>query len=82
MRLAAGQVHAQDQRVVFEKDILPIRQVRCLKCHGEGKLQGELDLRRRFTILRGSDGGPVLVPGQTGQSLLLQGTDKDEMPPA
>ena len=35
----------------FESDIVPILETRCLKCHGDGKLEAGLDLRRRFLII-------------------------------
>ncbi len=80
--LAPGALWAQGQRVLFEKDVVPILQVHCWKCHGEGKIKGGLDLRRRATMLEGGDHGPAIVPGKPGASLLVQRIDKGEMPPA
>ena len=45
--------------VLFETHILPILETRCLKCHGHEKTRGGLDVRRRFTLIRGGDGGTV-----------------------
>ncbi len=65
----------------FESDIAPILEARCLKCHGDGKLEAGLDLRRRFLIVKGGDSGAGLVEGNPDESLLLQKIDADEMPP-
>jgi hypothetical protein len=52
-----------------------------VKCHGGGKLEGGLDLRRDLTMLRGGDSGPALVPGKPGESLLVEKIEAGEMPP-
>ncbi len=65
----------------FEVDIAPILEARCLKCHGDGKLEAGLDLRRRFLILKGGDSGAGLVEGKPDESLLIQKIVADEMPP-
>ncbi len=65
----------------FESDIAPILESRCLKCHGDGKLEAGLDLRRRFLILKGGDSGAGFVEGKPEESLLIQKIAADEMPP-
>jgi hypothetical protein len=79
--LPASPLRAGGKRVLFETDVLPILQARCLKCHGDGKIKGGLDLRRKATLLEGGDSGPALVPGKPGDSLLIQKVEKGEMPP-
>src|SRR5947207_6424852 len=74
-------LRAADAPVLFETHVLPILETRCFKCHGEGKTKGGLDLRRKFTILKGGDSGPALVPGKPKESLLVERIDKGEMPP-
>src|SRR5690242_6811086 len=76
------QLRAADGAVLFETHVRPILETRCLKCHGAGKLKGGLDLRRKFTILKGGDSGPAIVPGKPRESLLLERIEKGEMPPA
>src|SRR4051794_32001258 len=78
----APSLRAADAPVLFETHVLPILETRCLKCHGEGKTKGGLDLRRKFTILKGGDSGPAIVPGKPSDSLLIERVDKGEMPPA
>jgi hypothetical protein len=65
----------------FEDDVAPILEIRCVKCHGAEIRKGGLDLRRRFTMLRGGDGGPAIVPGKPSESLLIEMLEKQEMPP-
>src|SRR4051812_38442053 len=68
-----------EERVLFETHILPILKTRCLKCHGDPKVQGGLDLRRKFTLVRGGDSGSAIVPGKPAESILFQKIDKNEM---
>jgi hypothetical protein len=72
---------AEDKSVTFERDIAPLIEARCLKCHGGEKLEGGLDLRRRSLIEKGGDSGPAMVLAKPDESLLLQKVEKGEMPP-
>ena len=65
----------------FEKDVAPILKSRCQKCHGEAKREGGLDLRRRFTIVKGGDSGPALDLKRADKSLLLEMVQDGLMPP-
>jgi len=65
----------------FEKDILPIFRENCLRCHGEKKQKGGLDLRTPAGILRGGESGEVIIAGKPGESRLLELLSKGEMPP-
>jgi mono/diheme cytochrome c family protein len=74
------------QVAVFEKEVLPILQKNCLKCHGaEEKVKGELNLTTRKAILDGGASGAVVDLKNPDQSLLLKAIHyKDEncrMPP-
>jgi hypothetical protein len=66
---------------VFEKDVLPLLQARCLQCHGADKQKADLDLRTRAAMLRGGEGGPVLQPGSAESSLIWVKVAADKMPP-
>ena len=72
---------AADERITFEQQIAPILQARCVKCHGEGKLEGGLDLRRKYLLTKGGDSGSALVDGKPDESLLIEKITKGEMPP-
>ena len=41
---ATEQGPAPTESLLFEKDVLPILTAHCLKCHGDEKRKGELDL--------------------------------------
>ena len=78
---AATRAVAEDKPVTFERDIAPLIEARCLKCHGGEKLEGGLDLRRRSLIEKGGDSGAAIVSSKPDESLLLQKVEKGEMPP-
>ena len=75
------------QAVDFEKDIKPIFDDRCAKCHGEEKQKSDLRLDLRSSILKGGDlGEPGAVPGHPEKSTIYKLISLDEdhddiMPP-
>jgi hypothetical protein len=81
--MAAASVQAVD----FEKDIKPIFDDRCAKCHGEEKQKSDFRLDDRASILKGGDWGePGAVPGHPEKSSIIEfislDPDDDEiMPP-
>jgi cytochrome c553 len=83
-RLAEAPAEAER---LFSRDVWPIIQSKCLACHGEDlkKRKGGLDLRTRDGMLKGGEGGPVLVPGQPEMSRLYvavtRADDELAMPP-
>jgi hypothetical protein len=66
----------------FDKDILPIFQSKCFKCHGSVSKRGGLDLRSIASIVRGGNSGPGMKPGHPDDSPLWQSVKTGEMPPA
>ncbi|WP_168564907.1 PSD1 and planctomycete cytochrome C domain-containing protein [Crateriforma spongiae] len=61
-----------DDRVDFERDILPILEDHCQYCHGEDEQESGLRLDRRAMMLRGGDyGQPAVVPGDPDGSYLM-----------
>ena len=70
-----------DPALRFEVHVLPIFETRCLTCHGDEDHQSDLDLRTRDSILRGGRSGPVITPGSSDESLLLQKVVQGVMPP-
>ena len=69
----------------FENEIRPLLAKRCFECHGEKKQKAGLRLDQISAILAGGDGGPALVPGKPGDSMLIKAIsyrDEDlQMPP-
>jgi hypothetical protein len=66
---------------VFEKDVLPVLQAKCIRCHGEKVQKAELDLSRQSGINKGSSSGQVVVAGKPDDSLLLEVLHDGLMPP-
>jgi hypothetical protein len=71
--------------VDFAKEILPIFEDKCYRCHGEEKVKGELRLDSPEAIMAGGEYGDVLVPGDPNESSLYVLTtypkdDPDYMP--
>ena len=73
-------------QVDFKKQVRPILEVYCLKCHGDEKPKGGLSLTTRAGALKGGEDGPALVVGKPDQSPLyttttLPADHDDVMPP-
>lgn len=68
--------------VDFERDVAPILQRSCIRCHGGDKTRARLSLVSRDSTLRGGEHGDVLVPGHAGQSKLIEvvSGDSPKMP--
>ena len=68
----------------FEKQIAPLLQQSCGKCHSGAVSMGKLRLDSETAILRGGASGPAIVPGASGSSLLMKRvlgvTDAPRMP--
>ena len=69
----AGGAKADDLEF-FEKQIRPVLSEQCYKCHAADskKLKGGLQLDHREHLLAGGDTGPVIVPGDVEESLLIE----------
>jgi hypothetical protein len=73
-----------EQIAFFEKEVQPLLQQHCLKCHGGEKVRGNLRLTGREHVLKGGDLGPAFSADKPDESRLLQAINwKDglEMPP-
>jgi len=61
-----------DQKdVTYAKDIKPILDKSCVKCHGEQKPKARLRLDSLEAALRGGEDGKVIVTGDSAKSLLV-----------
>jgi hypothetical protein len=59
---------------LFREKIEPTLRAECYRCHSAGaeKLRGGLRLDSREAMLAGGDSGPAVVPGRSGESLLIE----------
>src|SRR5438477_12204023 len=74
-----------NHRIQFTKEIKPIFEASCIKCHGRGKAKGGFKLDTRETFLKGGESGPVAVTGLSAESYLIElvsGLDPDNVMPA
>ena len=72
-----GSAWAQSQpasktAVDFNRDIEPILQTQCVKCHGGDNAQARLRLDSEAGILKGGVSGRSIVPGHSSDSLLVK----------
>jgi len=80
--LLSHSLRAQETIAHFERRVAPILAERCAICHNADKRGGGLDVTSRESLLKGGDGGPVIVPGNLDESSLLAMVTgaKPEMP--
>jgi hypothetical protein len=62
---------AQKNGVTFEKDIKPLLEASCVRCHGPEKAKGELRLDSLEGVKKGSEHGAILKPGNSAGSTLV-----------
>lgn len=71
--------------VTFDKDIKPLFDTSCVRCHGAQKPKAQLRLDSREGVLKGSEDGAVIVPGDSAKSKLVTAvariSPKSAMPP-
>jgi mono/diheme cytochrome c family protein len=72
------------RKVVFAKDIKPIFEASCIKCHGRGRDKGGFQLDTRETLLKGGSTGPAVLVRKSAESYLVElvaGVDPDNVMP-
>ena len=70
--VAAETTFPPDQIEFFEKEVRPVLAERCYECHGAHKHQNGLRLDSREAVVRGSDYGKVVEPGNPSASKLIK----------
>ena len=77
---------ASTNRIEFARDIQPILEASCLRCHGPEKPKSGFRMDSRDAVLKGGDNGAAVIPGDSANSPLIHFVArlvKDmEMPPA
>ncbi len=81
--LPAARAIAPQEAEFFEKNIRPVLVEQCYKCHGADKQKAALRVDSREAILKGSENGPVVVPGKPEESEFIKSirhTGETKMP--
>lgn len=66
--------------ISFSKDILPLFNASCLKCHGGDDTKEGLSLKTYEDLMKGSVNGPVIAPGDPAGSELVTQVARGKMP--
>src|SRR6516162_8274111 len=70
--------------VLYDREIEPILVNKCAFCHSDNIKEGKLDMGSYEALMKGGKRGPAVVPGKSGESLLVKlagKTQKPAMPP-
>ena len=59
----AAEKPSVEQLDFFEKSVRPVFLDHCVRCHGEKKQEAGLRLDSPAGIRKGTDAGPIVVPG-------------------
>jgi len=58
--------------VDFARDVRPILQTHCWRCHGEQEQESGLRLDSATSLAEGGNSGPAVIPGKAADSALIQ----------
>ena len=72
--LSIGDLRVRADDTFFVKHVAPILSRHCLKCHDQGRAQGDVDLETGRSLI--DDG--YLVPGEPSESRLLELVESDD----
>ena len=70
--------------VSFAREISPLLEKSCTKCHGKGKAKGGFSIETREKLLAGGDSGDAVAIGKSADSYLVElisGIDPDDVMP-
>src|SRR5688572_10875048 len=76
---------ASTAKVDFARDVKPIFDSACVKCHGKGKEKGGFSIETRAVFFKGGDSGSPVISGKSAESLLIElvsGLDPENVMPA
>lgn len=77
---------ALEEAEVFRDLVQPIFESKCISCHKEGKIKGELRMDHLEGLQKGGKSGPFILAGNLDESLLIQRIhlpmeNEEHMPP-
>ena len=67
--------------VDYQREIAPIMEAKCNRCHTPNKAGGKLITTTRAGMLKGGISGPALEPGKPEKSIIVELVHFNEMPP-
>jgi mono/diheme cytochrome c family protein len=70
--------------VDFQKDIAPLFETSCVKCHAKGREKGGFSIETRTSFLKGGESGEAAKLGRSKESLIVEmvaGVDPDNVMP-
>ncbi len=82
--VALASVPARAAEVTYPRDVKPILSARCVSCHGAVRQKAGLRLDAAALLRKGGKHGPVVVPGKSAESTLIDavlGKGRSRMPP-
>src|SRR5215207_2790063 len=68
----ASSLQAEDKKVSFYKEVVPIFKRSCNGCHHPGKLKGELDLTTYTAFKKGGKHGAPFKSGDPKDSIIIE----------
>jgi hypothetical protein len=80
MPATTGPSPTENGAISYQRDVQPIFDQICVKCHGGEEVREGLNLKTYAEVLQGSNNGPVIVPGDVANSFLIEQIVKGEMP--
>jgi len=66
--------------ISFAGDVMPIFESRCINCHGGDQTREGLDMKTYESLMAGSENGPVVAPGDSNNSKLVELLLNGKMP--
>ena len=63
---------ADDKKISFEKDVMPIFKANCISCHKADKKKGKLDMSTYAELMKGGKQGNPVKPGDPAKSLIIE----------
>jgi hypothetical protein len=62
---------SKQEGVTYDKDIKPMLEASCIRCHGDHEQKGHLRLDSLAAALKGGEDGKVIIPGRSEKSQLV-----------
>lgn len=69
----------------FYRDVYPFLKGNCISCHNKTTTKADLNMETPALMMKGGESGPSLIPGKSGESLVVQASlhaNDMEMPPS